>query len=556
MKKLIFFILIFSLFTPSLLTAAPTYQQQLNRGLRNSDAYSYVLIQRAQTDKANTRSILKEALEYSPDLPAVYFELAKASFGFKPEKIFESIDYMVQGIASYQRNFWWSFMMIALLTISLILSFILAILIIVFIRFSKDVSLLAHDIAEEKSRVLLLLLLLLAAFGPLYLLGGGLIITSLYLKKWNKYIVYLFLLFLLASPFISRLISMFLIAPASGELKAVVQVNESRGNTYALSVLKNRNHPVELFSYALALKREGRFHEAIDIYQKLLAIRPDYRLYINIANCYAALNDLENAKKSYKKSIELKPSASALYNLSQVYRESLDFEQGEEYFFAAQRLDNKAVLNFRALFRRNPNRFVIDEVLPVSVILDYAKTKTFKPVSAAGLSFVPQILMPFLAILMAVLFFMLDRNLKSRAHRCNRCGKILCDTREKHLFWGNMCSQCYQSLVKLDELDAKERIAKILTVYEYRKKKRNIIKILSLLLPGTGQIFARNVIHGMFFLWSFLFFILMPIMNYLFIKETSYFSHLWITFFSIFFAALVYVTSNIITRRRLSRGWL
>jgi hypothetical protein len=110
--------------------------------------------------------------------------------------------------------------------------------------------------------------------------------------------------------------------------------------------------------------------------------------------------------------------------------------------------------------------------------------------------------------------------------------------------------------VKLDELDAKERLAKILTVYEYRRKKRNTIKTFSFLLPGTGQIFARDVIQGMVFLWSFLFFIIAPLTNYLFILETSYFSHLGMTVLSIFMAALVYIISNIITRRRLAKGWL
>ena len=77
------------------------------------------------------------------------------------------------------------------------------------------------------------------------------------MKKWDKAVVYLYFLFLLLSPVVFISVSLILNAPASGELKAVVRVNESKGNAYALSLLKDENDPVELFSYALALKREG-----------------------------------------------------------------------------------------------------------------------------------------------------------------------------------------------------------------------------------------------------------------------------------------------------------
>ena len=71
----------------------------------------------------------------------------------------------------------------------------------------------------------------------------------------------------------------------------------------------------------------------------------------------------------------MKPLPSALYNLSQSYRVTLNFDKGEEYFLAAQRLDNDAVLNFRRIAGRNPNRFVVDEGLPVSDLLKYAMGK-------------------------------------------------------------------------------------------------------------------------------------------------------------------------------------
>jgi pentatricopeptide repeat protein len=554
-KKIVPLLLLFFLLVPSISSEEDLYQHQLNRGIRDSEAYSFLLIEQAKTAGAEKISLLRKAMEYSPDLPAVYFELAKASFSFAPEAVFQTIDYMLQGIAAYQRNFWWIFMLTASLFMSAVISFFIAVSLIVVVRLPRDVPLLSHDIKEDRASALLLLVLLFAVFGPLYLPAALLMIISLYMKKWDRLVIYLYLGFLLISPLVFRSVSTVFNAPASGDLKAIVQVNESKGNRYALSVLRGKENPIVLFSYALALKREGRYHEAIDIYNKLIAIKPDPRLYNNLANCYVALNDIEKAKELYRQSIEQKPLPVVLYNLSEAYRETLDFEKGEEYFLAAQKMDGDAVSKFRAVFGRNPNRFVIDEGLPMSDLWRYARGKTTGN-STLGLSVLPPAFMPVIAVLMAALFYALDRQSKTRAYRCKRCDSILCSKCEKHILWGHMCLQCYRSLVKLDELDAKERIARILAVYGHQKKRRDIIKVISFILPGSGQIYAGNVLTGFLFLWPFLFFLLIPVMNSLFVMEMSGFSNFWLDIGALFFAAVVYFISVMTTRRRLVRGWL
>jgi len=555
MKKLFSLIFLSLLLIPVLSSGEDLYEEQLNKGIRNSEPYAYVLIKQSKADTAHAKEIFRKALQYSPDLPAVYFELSKASFSFSTDGIFESVDYMLQGISAYQRNFWWSFTLVGSLYMSFIISFIVSIIIIIFIRLSNDLQLLSHDIKEVKTKVLLLLVLAFALTGPIFLIGGLLFILGLYLKKRDRIVVYLYLLFLLMSPLVFKTTSVFFNAPASNELKAVVQVNESKGNKYALSMLRDRNDDVALFSYALALKKEGRYSEAADIYKKLIVKKPEPRLYINLANCYVGMNDIERAKEFYRKSIEMKPLPSAYYNLSQVLRESLDFVRGEEYFLAAQRLDREAVSRFQAIVSKNPNRFVIDESIPVSTLWIYAQGRT-RNVSTMGLSIIPSALISIIAIFLMVLFYMLNRRIKHWAYRCKRCGTILCNKCEKHILWGRMCMQCYRSLVKLDELDAKERVARLLTVYEYQKQRRDMIKIISYILPGLAQIYAGDVFYGLLFLWTFLFFLCIPVMNSLFLTETFSFSHLWLNWSSLILLIAVYFLSNIITRRRLDKGWL
>lgn len=555
MKRFFLLILFFLFLMPSLSSGEDFYEEQLNRGIKNSESYSYMLMQQAKLNNEQANEILQRALQYSPDLPAVYFELSKASFEFSTEGFFKSIDYLLQGIGAYKRNFWWSFSMVGSLFTSAMLSLIFSVIIIILIRVPLDIPLLSHDLKEDGTRIIFLLSLVSVFLSPLFLLGGIFVILGMYMTKWNKLSVYIFFLFLLISPLFFRTAVMFFNASSSGTLKAIIQVNESKGNRFALSVLKGHHDNIEQFSYALAMKREGGYHEAMSIYDNLILKRPNSEVYNNLANCYVALGDIKTAKELYIRSTELHRFPSNLYNLSVLSRETLDFDKGDEYFLLAQRLDREAVFRFRRIFSKNPNRFVIDESLPRSTFWKYANRKT-DSAYIINISMLPQIYSSIGALVMIIFFYMLSRRFKQMAYKCKRCGSILCKKCEKRILWGRMCLRCYQSLIKLDELDAKERITRLLTVYKYQKRRRDIIKFVSLMLPGTGQIYAGSILNGLLFLWPFLFFLFIPFTNRLFVPEASYFSHTWLSVIALILMGVVYIACNITIRRRLAKGWL
>jgi len=553
MKRLFLTIFLWLFLIPSLSSGEDLYEEQLDKGLRNSEAYSYFLIKKSKEDPAESKEILEEALRYSPDLPYIYFKLAKASFSFSTEGMNETSNYIRRGMEAYKRNFWWSFTIIGSLFMSLIISFIASVAIVILVRLFRDLPLLVHDIMEQKTRILLLLILISALIGPLVLIGGILIILGLYFKKKDKSIVYLYLLFLLILPWVFKTSSLFFSIPSSDIIKAIVDVNESKDNKYALFVLRNAEDEVALFSYAVALKREGKYDEAIEIYKKLIAEKSDPRFYNNLANCYVAKTDMEEAKQFYEKSFQIKPLVSAYYNMSQVLRRTLDLVKGEEYFLSAQGLDPDSVSRFQAIFSHNPNRLVIDEVLSISELWEYSKEK------AAGilyfdLSTIPPVFMPVIALFFGILFYLLNKRIKPRAYKCKKCGTILCNRCERRVLWGNMCLQCYRSLVKLHELDAKERITRLQTLYEYQMRRRRVMNILSFILPGSAQIYAGEILKGLLFLWPFLFLLFTFLISSSFVIGMPSFPHLWLNWASLLFIVLVYIVSNVITRPRLVRG--
>ena len=555
MKRFSLVVLFVLLFIPVLSTGGDFYEEQLDKGIRNSEAYSYFLIEESKADSSKAEKTLEEALRCSPDLPAVYFALLKSGLSFSTERMYKAYGYLLKGIEAYERNFWWSFTVVGSLFLSLIISFILSIIIIIMIRLPGDLPRLSHDIMEQNSRILLLLILISALIGPLLLIGGILIILGLYLKKMDRVVVYLYLIFLLISPWVFKASSMVFSIPSSDVVKAVIEVNESRDNRYAISILGNSEDTVALYSYALALKREGYYDEAIQMYNKLIARKPDPVFYNNLANCYVAKNDMERAKQLYEKSIQMRPLVSASYNMSQVLRRTLDLIKGEEYFLYAQKIDPDSVSRFQEIFSQNPNRLVIDEVLPISALWQYSKENATR-VSTFGLSTVPPAPLSFIALFFGALFYVLNKRIKPRAHRCKKCGAILCKRCERRVLWGNMCLQCFRSLIKLHELDARERIARLQTVYEYQMRRRRNMNVLSFLLPGSAQIYAGDVLKGLLFLWSFLFFLCVFVISSVFVIGMPYFPHLWLNWSAFLLMAIVYFVSNTITRLRLVKRWL
>lgn len=564
MRRLLLFLIFPLILLPSVSIGEDFYEMQLNRGIKDSDTYGYMLIMQSTENKPEAIRILKKAAIYSPDLPAVYFELAKTNFSLSKTGILDSVDYTIQGIDAYLRNFFWAFSLAASLYFSLLFSFALAFVFIVIIRLYCDMKMISHDMGEGNvTPFLLLVLVILSLLSPFFFIAAILMLLGTYMKKMDRVVVYIFLLFLVFFPLIFKQASFFINALSSGGLRAVVQVNTSMDNKYALSVLKNTDDRTELFSYALALKREGRYDEAIAVYNRLIERRPDPRVYVNLGNCYVGLYDfaegrkdyLDEAAKNYRAALNMKALASAYYNLSQVSREMIDFSAGNEYFKSALSLDRIAVAEYSSLYARNPNRFVVDETLTDGDLWNYAKERSGK-VATFGMTTIPAPLVTFTALLLILSLYVMNRRLKHRAYRCKKCNTILCSRCEKRLIWGQLCPQCYGSLVKLDELDVKERVARLMSIYEKQRRRRNTLKILSFLLPGSSQIYAGRVLLGFLFLWPFLFCIVIPFAPSVFITESTVFSHTLLKIVSLFFAAIIYVVSNFITRERLSRGWL
>ncbi|MGC2061522.1 MAG: tetratricopeptide repeat-containing protein [Thermodesulfovibrionales bacterium] len=564
MKQFFIVMAIFAMLVPVASLGDDFYESQLNRGIRNSDSYAYLLIRQADKNSTEAVNLLNQALSYSPDLPPVHFALARKSFSFSVSGMLQSIDYLVNAFNAYARNFWWSFTLAGALFFSLVLSFVLAFAVVIAVRLPLDIPLITHDLSESPARVFsLIILVLLSVLSPLCLIAGVLVLIGIYMSRADRNAVYGFLLFLIFLPMFLSAASMYISAPSSGAIKAVVQTNELKGNEYAIANLGKSTQDNERFSYALALKREGFFREAIAIYTQLAEKKQDARVLVNLGNCYVGLYNFQEENKSslgealkyYSSAIAIKPVASAYYNLSQISREQLEFEKGDEYFKAALNSDRVAVTRYRTVSGRKSNRFVADETLTSSELWGYARANS-KKMFTFGLSILPPATISLIAVVLLFVFVLLPGRLRHTAYRCRKCSTILCNRCERNLVVGQICSQCYGSLLKLAELDVKERVARILSIYDQQKKRRDIMKILSFVLPGSSHIYAGRILLGLLILWPFLFCAMFPFISAFFFPGSSLISHGVVSLMMVLLALVIYGISNIFTRRGIATGWL
>jgi tetratricopeptide (TPR) repeat protein len=522
-------------------------EEALDMGLSNDDAYAYSLKKKAADGTGDAVALLEEALENAPDSPGFYFSLAGAKF----PSVTKSVELFVEGVKAYGRSFWWKTSILTLVIEALLFSIAIALTLVALIRLPRDLSLLTHNINEKKALLILPLIVFpMALLGPLPFVAGVLMLVSIYMKRASKAVAILALLLVALSPVWTVALGK-LVSVSNPTVRAVVDVNEGRDNSLALVTLAGKEDFASRFSYAIALKRTGRAEAAAEIFQALIDERADYRLYNNLANAYVAMDRRDLAKAAYLKSIEKGESVINLYNLSQIYRDELDFESGDKYFKQAQALNTEMVSQYAARSSSHYNRLVIDETLTFSEIKKMALTSNVTN-SVRGFpngTIIPAALAGFL-----ILLSLLSGKLVSkRAFRCKNCGRVAClDCAEND----KICMDCKGKMAEDSDTSPKARVKRMLHANKQKERQMAVIRGLSFTPPGIAQIYSGRVFSGFVYLWFFSFSVLIIVLNPFMSTGLAGCDHSWIKFVVIPLVLFVYYISIMTTNRRLDRGWL
>lgn len=510
---------------------------------------SYVLMERAANDPVHSKTLLEQALKETPDLPPVYFNLGKVQLRDFPGGLASWFYYMVEGFKSYGRNWWWAIDLSGLIGFSLAASFFIALFVTVCLRLPRELPLLKHDIGEQRKHFLLFLVPAVSVFfGPGLFFASLLILLGIYFPRRERILVYLVMLFLAFTPFLTGWVQGVYLISNPG-MRAIVAVNEGTDNSLALKTLSGNRQFEGLFSYGLALRRAGLPGEAIAAYEAALGLQKDPRVYVDLANCYLLLGNPGKAGELYTESLRIKPAAAAYFDLAQLNGNTLDYEKGGELYRKATALEPARVASFMDQAGQKSGYALMDDALGMNdfySIFQRARTSASPGVFHSGLLWL--VLIIWLAV-----FFRYGKEGRVNAFRCSRCGRILCGRCEPEPCWGRMCRECYQSLVKIEALDPKKRVERLLKIHEVQLRRGALIKALALAPPGMAHIYGGSVLRGMLTLWAFLFFAAAAVLDPLLATGLGTQEHSWLGVLSVIICGLLYISTFIAIRRKQGR---
>ncbi|HZM52924.1 MAG TPA: tetratricopeptide repeat protein [Vicinamibacteria bacterium] len=489
----------------------------------------------------NTRAetALRDAVALDPHLPDAYFGLALYDVKKGPLGIVPAVKDTLAGTMarlSTARGGHYLFALIVPVMLMALLASTIVFGLAVVIRYG---SLLKHDFEESfgpgrqslalgLAAVILLLPAMLFqgwAWLPLWWLA----MLFIYMG-WAERIVALALLLLcVGSAPLVKTMEARLLAQQNPLFWASLGALESGPDTRAVAQLEEarRANPADRdLTYLLGAeyKKAGRYDDASALYREALASQAKDPIALNnLANLEFAAGEFPAAIARYKQGIESGPpapiAATFYYNQSLAHLQRFEYQPAQEARSQADRLDSSLVHTYDSLWKYDKGDYaVVDLGLTADEV--WAKysgaaqgvvqaNRAGKGVGASeGQSFLPSLgnrlsVFPLIALL-AVAILRKWRGGKAFTMRCLKCGTPFC--RRCHLgqVAGGLCSQCHHLFLVRDGVSGPARNRKLLEVQAEEARRERVFRVLSLIVPGAGHLYANRAPVGILLVlvWS------------------------------------------------------
>lgn len=499
-----------------------------------------------------SESLYNEAVEIYPYSPDLYFRIANRNLRLSPSGLVKAIRYTLYGIKRYVSSFWWQITLWGAVAFSLCMAGFLLILVGGGLRLYSVIPRFIHEMEENERRAVYLVVLVGVFFGPSYLLLAIFFLSMFHdLERVRTAIPVLGLILILT--LIGGVRAADILRIASDPLvRDVVRINEGRLlKEIDTDIFNKQNTFVPRFSLGLFYQNSGEYEQAREIFEALKSKYDDPRIYINLGISLAGMKRYDDAERAFAESLNIGKLPSAYYNLSILAREKLDFTHGDEFFNKAVQTDFERVTRYRKIWGdRNPLHFMpehLDTGELKAFAWEVARKKRGAFMNEHGLSLL--LLVVFTGILL------LRKDTGSDAERCPKCGNLFCIGCQKRNFWGGVCTDCFRSLIAF-EANPSERVEQILNSYNYQKKRRGILTLISFLFPGGGLILGGRVLLGIISGYLFLFTLTLAFAATWYDFHLDWPGHIWLSWVSLVCAIVIYIVSLLYTRRRIQKGWL
>jgi Tfp pilus assembly protein PilF len=302
--------------------------------------------------------------------------------------------------------------------------------------------------------------------------------------------------------------------------EAGVQSLEGGPDTRATAVLEDAarvNADDRDLTYLLAAqyRKGGRYEDAAALYRDILRQEPsDSYALNNLANLEFAGGEFQAAIARYKAGIEGAPSApigaTFYYNLSLAHLQRFEYQPAQEARSQADRLAVGLVRSYDGTWKYDKGDYAVVDLLPTdeelwAKFLGTPQGVRLKNVSGRGAAATPPgaltdgLLNRFSAFLavFAVVVLGLSRWRGPRmfTQRCFKCGTPFCKRCQLGAA-GGLCTQCHHLFIVRDGVSGPARNQKLLEVQQEEGRRDRLFRVLSLVVPGAGQVYAQSTFLG------------------------------------------------------------
>jgi len=498
-------------------------------------------LKEAEIDKATVA--FRSASVLDPHLPDAYFGLAAASMKGGISGFPSGIKEIVKGTTARLRTTVGWHRLVSLITPAVFLALLGTITVVALALLLRHGVLLFHDIEESlgpaRSPIMapgifavLLLAPVIALQGYAWLPLWWASLLFVYLAKLERLAVLALLLACVpVGPIVKTLESRTLAAqnPLFG---AGVLAIEGGPDTRAVSILEDgvRRYPDDrdiVYLLAAQYKKSGRYEDATAFYLQILQREPnDTYALNNLANLSFAGGEFQAAIPRYLQAIATNPppeiAATLYYNLALSHVQRFERQLHDEARSHAERLADGLIDEYDTLWKyefKNENAVVDLGLKPEELWAKFEGAR--QGVGRKNLAGVPLPSADALGllraganrfagaiVLCAAAIFLLSRWRGPRMFtmRCVKCGTPFCRRCQIGAATEGLCTQCHHLFIVRDGVSGSVRNQKLLEVQKEDAKREKIFRIMSLLAPGSGHVYARKTLSGVafVFVWSFI----------------------------------------------------
>ena len=512
---------------------------RIERNIRSLDNIALALVARAQDqikkgnlDKAQQE--LRTAVSLDSHLPDAHFALAKLEIKRGPVGYVSAFDDVLAAMLARLPTARGRYPLVALVVLVGVFALFATAATFAVAMLVRHGGLLLHDIEESVgfgSRAAAFGVFAVFLFVPVMTLQGygwlpfwWTALLFVYLSRIEQVLGALLIATTLVVAPATGMIEAYVLAQENPVLGAGLRTVEAGPDTRALVDLQAA---VERFpedkdlKYLLGLqyKKAGRYEDAASVYRQILSTNAtDAIAQNNLANIEFAkgtTQGLNSALGYYQQATQQDASkaqmATLYYNMSLAHLQRFEYELSHAARTKADGYDRGLTSEYEGLWKGTTDRGATEatavdlSLSPDEVWGKFIGTRDgvrvqnnagrggsiFEPVSASSL-----IMNRFtiFALVFAGLIWAVSqwRGSKAFTLRCQKCGTPFCRKCQLTAAVTGLCTQCHHLFVVRDGVSGPARNTKMLEVQREEGRRNKVFRVLSLLLPGAGQMYAQQ----------------------------------------------------------------